>query len=70
MAAQRAQKRIYLSFPTATPLRSRAFKSSAVSILFAISTNSRQNRRSMDRLAGNKPSDLLGIQSLVRALVN
>ena len=36
-----------------------------VSILFVISTNSRQNRGSVDRLAGNKPSDLLGIQSPV-----
>ena len=65
MAAKQAQKRIYLSFPMATPLRKRAFKSPAVSILFVISTNSRQNRGSVDRLAGNKPSDLLGIQSSV-----
>ena len=60
MAAKQAQKRIYLSFPTATPLRSHAFKSPAV-FFFVISTNSRQNRGSVDRLAGNKPSDLLGI---------
>ena len=59
----RRKKNIYLFFPT--PLRSRAFKCPAVSILFAISTNSRQNRGSVDRLAGNKLSDLLGIQSSV-----
>ena len=56
-------ERIYLSFPTATPLRSRTFKSPAVSILFVISTNSRQNRGSVNRVAVYKPSDLLGRQS-------
>ena len=62
VAAKRAQKRMYFSILRASLLRSRAFKSPTVSILFVISTNSGQNRTSVDRLAGNKPS---GIQSSV-----
>ena len=49
MPAKLAQKTIYLSFPTASPLSSRAFKFPAVSVLFVISTDSGQNRGSVCR---------------------